>query len=182
MDMGMRNGWERMVCMSDESGASELQGKLDAEHTRCIKTRIERAIDCRKVLPHSISPPSPLLHLLTPLPSLTSPHLSHPVHHSSFPSRPPLIFPIPSTTHLSHPVHHSSFPSRPPLPPPINTANPRFRISTIPFISRGERSRRVRFSDWCMRPLLVYYTTAFQEGINLRGFGNRGGIRMEGML
>lgn len=155
--MGMRNGWERMVCMSDESGASELQGKLDAEHTRCIKTRIERAIDCRKVLPHSISPPSPLLHLLTPLPSLTSPH-------------------------LSHPVHHSSFPSRPPLPPPINTANPRFRISTIPFISRGERSRRVRFSDWCMRPLLVYYTTAFQEGINLRGFGNRGGIRMEGML
>lgn len=91
MDMGMRNGWERMVCMSDESGASELQGKLDAEHTRCIKTRIERAIDCRKVLPHSISPPSPLLHLLTPLPSLTSPHLSHPVHHSLPPSTPQIL-------------------------------------------------------------------------------------------
>ncbi len=138
MDMGMRNGWERMVCMSDESGASELQGKLDAEHTRCIKTRIERAIDCRKVLPHSISPPSPLhlpssislppsprlLPLIFPIPSTT--HLSHPVHHSSFPSRPPLIFPIPSTTHLSHPVHHSLPPSTPQILDSESAQSPSF--------------------------------------------------------
>jgi len=133
---------------------------------------------------HDVSKPA-LSERLIAAKSYHTPSLLHLPSSISLPPSPrllPLIFPIPSTTHLSHPVHHSSFPSRPPLPPPINTANPRFRISTIPFISRGERSRRVRFSDWCMRPLLVYYTTAFQEGINLRGFGNRGGIRMEGML
>ncbi len=148
---------------------------------RSIHDVSKPALSERLIAAKSYHTPS-LLHLpsISPPPSPYPPPLAY--FPSSFPSRPPLIFPIPSTTHLSHPVHHSSFPSRPPLPPPINTANPRFRISTIPFISRGERSRRVRFSDWCMRPLLVYYTTAFQEGINLRGFGNRGGIRMEGML
>ena len=113
MDMGMRNGWERMVCMSDESGASELQGKLDAEHTRCIKTRIERAIDCRKVLPHSISPPSPL-HLPSSISLPPSPRLL------------PLIFPIPSTTHLSHPVHHSLPPSTPQILDSESAQSPSF--------------------------------------------------------